>query len=386
LSVPESGKFFKRHRILSLVLINIVLLVLLDTSVSFFFPQLTYEGLTFGAYQRELTVHRGIRTRSEYFNHGLRPNKAIETTWGHNSYSLMTNSLGFKDREIRQVPRSTDSRRLLFMGDSVTEGLGFDYDDTFSGIVGSFVANEGVEVLNASVSSYSPVIYYAKTKHLLERVGLEFDEIFVFLDISDIQDSVMYTLSPGGQVVKDDMRFSIIASRMIPHEKKRLGMYRVKTTNFLSRSVTLSNLFRFVSLDYQPTSGPRGMWTYYEPYYDLYGKAGLASARHYMDELLNLAREHEIRLTIAVYPWPEQISEDTVDSLQVRFWSEWAAESQVEMINLFPAFMTDYSAEESIARHYVPGDIHLSASGHRLVADSIIEHWVRRNESLPLVR
>ena len=376
--MQESGVFFRRHRVLTLVAINLILFVLVDASVSWFFPKWTYEGQTFGAFKREQRVRRGIRIQSDHYNHGLKPNKTIETKWGHDSYSLTTNSLGFKDRERRDVPLTSDARRLLFMGDSVTEGLGFGYDDTFAGIVASALAKDGVEVLNASVSSYSPVIYYAKTRHLIEQVGLEFDEVFVFLDISDIQDSVMYTLAETGEVVPDSARFDVIANRMIAHEKERLGTVRVAVTSFLAKSVVLSNLFRFVSMDYQPTSEPRGMWTYYEPYYEMYGKAGLREARRHMDGLLTLLRERGIPLTLVVYPWPEQIANDTLDSRQVRYWSEWAKEAQVDWLDLFPTFMAGDSPEESITRYFVPGDVHFSAEGHRLVADALLEHWNTR--------
>ena len=43
-------------------------------------------------------------------------------------------------------------------------------------------------VLNAGVSSYSPIIYWKKVEDLINITRLEFDELIVYLDISDIQD------------------------------------------------------------------------------------------------------------------------------------------------------------------------------------------------------
>ena len=48
------------------------------------------------------------------------------------------------------------------------------------------------EVLNAGVGSYSPIIYWRKIKYLIEDVGLRFDEVVVYIDISDAQDEASY--------------------------------------------------------------------------------------------------------------------------------------------------------------------------------------------------
>jgi hypothetical protein len=44
---------------------------------------------------------------------------------------VFTDSLGFKDASRRAVP---DRRRILFIGDSFTEGVGLPYEQTFVGL------------------------------------------------------------------------------------------------------------------------------------------------------------------------------------------------------------------------------------------------------------
>jgi hypothetical protein len=84
---------------------------------------------------------------------------------------------------------SSPLHRVLLMGDSFAEGLGVDFEDSFAGMLYSAGMSrpDKIEFLDAGVISYSPVLYYRKTKSLLER-GFHFDEVVVFSDISDVRD------------------------------------------------------------------------------------------------------------------------------------------------------------------------------------------------------
>jgi len=64
------------------------------------------------------------------------------------SYNEKTNSLGFKDNEIREVSISSNDYRLIFIGDSITEGIGYTFDETFVGIISKELKADGIEVLN----------------------------------------------------------------------------------------------------------------------------------------------------------------------------------------------------------------------------------------------
>ena len=78
------------------------------------------------------------------------------------------------------------------MGDSHTEGVGVNFDQTFTGQIISKIDTSQTEILNAAVVGYSPRIYYLKTKYLIEDVGLKFDHLFVFFDMSDLQNEIVY--------------------------------------------------------------------------------------------------------------------------------------------------------------------------------------------------
>ena len=125
---------------------------------------------------------RHYRKPHEYYHHGLVSNVSnVYSKWANQVYKISTNSLGFRDSISRNISNRSDNYRILLIGDSFTEALGVDWNDSFAGILFNRLENRGIEILNAGVIGYSPRIYYLKTEHLLNIRKLRFDELFVFL-------------------------------------------------------------------------------------------------------------------------------------------------------------------------------------------------------------
>ena len=134
--------------------------------------------------------YTSFRTPHYYYHHGLQPDQDTWAVWGSSLYPVKTNSLGMVDSAVYHVKLKTNKQRLLILGDSHSEGVGVSYNKTFSGILSKRL-QEDVEVLNASCISYSPKIEYLKAKFLFEK-GLKVDHIIVFVDISDMQNELVY--------------------------------------------------------------------------------------------------------------------------------------------------------------------------------------------------
>ena len=105
---------------------------------------------------------RSIRIGHPVFHHTFKKNSKIPESLYKNKFTLFTNSLGFKDRSIRTIQLVSTKHRILFIGDSFTEGIGLSYEDTFVGMIDSRLSKNNIEVLNASRVSYSPIIYWRK--------------------------------------------------------------------------------------------------------------------------------------------------------------------------------------------------------------------------------
>lgn len=315
--------------------------------------------------QRKIETY--YRIKHDVYHHSLAPNISYsEGRWGPIGYRIDTNSLGFKDRSARQVPLSSDKYRIVFIGDSFTEGAGIEYKDTFVGIVDSRLSEKHIETLNAAVSSYSPIIYLRKVEHLLNDVQLDFDHLVVLLDLSDIiDDAKVYTYDELGNVVLqsppglDESIKHFITENTVLLSNLRILMRKLKKSTRREKTIQ-DALNRY-----------RGLWTIDANAYEEYAKAGLAKSAGYMDELSGLLKDHGIKLSIAVYPWPDQIVHRDLRSRQVQFWEDWAGRHGVQFINLFPVFISDRAPNAVIEQFFIKGDVHWNKAGHALVADRL---------------
>ena len=132
--------------------------------------------------------NRAHRIKSFYYHHDLRPMSSFYDQWGYKRYKIYTNNLGFKDTSNRTI--EFKNKNILFIGDSFTEGVGLKYEDTYVGLVETYLKkdNEDIEVLNAGVQTYSTSIYLAKIYHLTERKKLPITDIVVMISGGDIFD------------------------------------------------------------------------------------------------------------------------------------------------------------------------------------------------------
>ena len=329
--------------------------------------------------QKYGTIHkfadrRMLREASPIFHHTLKANgQQAEQKWGHLSSPLYTNSLGFKDREIRRVSLASLNYRFLFIGDSFTEGIGFEYEKTFVGLTDSALTTNHIEVLNAAVSSYSPVIYFKKVEYLLETVGLDFDHLIVFLDISDIEDEVRRYKMEDGRVVG------------LMSQTSKVKDFIYEYTGLMKNILTLGrNIQKMMGPTHDDlrseeerrygTNQEKSLWTIDEKAFDEYGRDGLEKAQQHMDLLYQLLQRHKKEMTIAVYPWPDQIAHKDLNSRQVTFWQDWANKHSVAFFNFFPIFISpDADPQEVLSQNFIEGDVHWNEKGHEMIAQELLK-------------
>ena len=292
-----------------------------------------------------------IKISSSHYHHDLRPNLENPRKWGDLTYNIVTNSLGFKDKAVRSVTLNSDKHRILFIGDSFTEGIGASFEETFVGRYAATLDPTRYEVLNAGVSSYSPKLYFHKLRYLLEEVGLKVDEVRAFVDISDVQDEIIYE---GWEPGEPDFWESVDSVLFT-----WVWMY-----NAIRRSDHLFNSYdRFYTT--------RGTWPEDDAVYEKWGKEGLERAVGYMDKLHDLCKRHGVSLSMAIYPWPEQILAGRLDSRAVEPWKAFAVERGIPLTDYFPVFMRAGVAKQTVETYFISGDCHWNLEGHALVAEHV---------------
>jgi hypothetical protein len=327
---------------------------------------------------------QSFRIPHAYYHHGLAPGVETVTTWNGKSYAMVTDSLGFRDRTPRQVALRTGRPRTVLFGDSAIEGLGYPYDQTVAARMERHLQAGGDdrEVLNGAAVSCSPLVYYLKARHLIEEVGLELDEMIVFIDISDIQDEVTYenfvpTLAAGLPLWPRTQSFLDLHS-MLWRLTRLSGDRKPVSNEFHFKrdadiNVWMENVQAYVERGGDVERG-RWQWTIDPALQKAWANHGLALAQAHMGALADLAHAHGIALTVVVYPSPVQIYSNDRDSLQVRFWRTFAAEHAVGFIDLFPLFLASAAAQPAdvYARYFIPKDSHWNVAGHEMVASAVV--------------
>jgi len=282
----------------------------------------------------------------------------------------------------REVPLQSSSYRLLFIGDSFTEGIGFPYEKTFVGLVGEALKGNKVEVLNAAVASYSPAIYFKKVEYLLKKVGLQFDHVMVFLDISDIAD--------------EEENYRIREGRVVWIGEKDWGIqdFVFEYTGLVKNIwIVIENIQEYLGEDPDGlraqedkkygTNRHRSLWTIREDVFTEYGRGGVQRAIEHMDTLYDLLEQQHIGMTVAVYPWPDQIMNHDLESRQVGIWREWAKQHSVTFLNFFPYFIKPDSDPKSLlSKYFIEGDIHWNEKGHQLMAQALMGQLREKTPSL----
>jgi len=322
-----------------------------------------------------------VRQPDPLFHHTLAPRFDGVDRWGELPYRLFTNSLGFKDATTREITAKSEARRILLIGDSFTEGIGLEFQDTFAGMLyraGQERADK-VDFLNAGVVSYSPTLYYRKVKHLIES-GLQFDEVVVLPDLSDVQDEALFyfcfddiaeyrghCMSPA----REDVWFS----NSIPDYWQTHFVLTDRLRVILKRQFQrLSNNQR----EYALTLNSRTGWIVPgffvgRDYVPLGIDGGIERALRHMQALADLLASRHIPLTVAVYPWPVELERNIRDSRNVRLWREFCEKAKCKaFIELYrDVFAAKDAHTDWYRRYFMYGDVHYSAEGNRVLFQAL---------------
>jgi hypothetical protein len=327
-----------------------------------------------------------FRLQNARYSHDLLPNFSGFDSWGVTHYPFFTNSLGFRDASVRTVPLQSQTYRTLLIGDSFTEGMGVPFTQSFAGLLAraGLAQQNKIEFLDAGVVSYSPVLYYKKIKTLIAS-GLLFDEVVVFIDLSDITDEATgyfcFDDDPKYQAYKVGCEPPDTPPRLGERPKERLRDLLKDHFVVTARSLALLNSWtdtlRGLHKDYVVHRSYRADWTIanidlghrLDP---LGVEGGIARARNNMQALADMLAARHIPLNVVVYPWPPQLELNDRNSRQSTIWRDFCKTNCHQFIDLFPPFFAFKDAHPDwYERLFVEGDVHYSAEGNRLVFDNV---------------
>jgi len=315
------------------------------------------------------------------FHHGIEADRSEITNWGQIYYPFYSNSLGFRDDSTRIISLETDKKRILFLGDSHTEAVGVLYENSFVGRLEEYFTNRNVDILNASVVSYSPKIHYLKCKYLLEEVGLDLDEIFIVIDMSDLNNEIAYeyfeprrpssineTLRKTGRSLSRKSLTAYILSVIVKKQRNKFffrHVYDASNANF-ELYATFFNEFENTELLNNPNFHNVSRWFEDERFREL-ALYSLELGQANIKKLIDLCAERQIRVTLTVHPWQDQVLKGETENLYVSSWKRFAELNNVRFINLFPVFINHNNPVITVNKNYIKEDNHWNKNGHEMV-------------------
>lgn len=343
--------------------------------------------------------YREFRTADPWYHHGLKPSVATMAAWGPIIYPFYTNSMGFRDTKVRTVPLRAENRRILILGDSHSEGVGIDYRYTFGGRLQEAGERIGVEILNASAVSYSPRIHYLKAHELLNRQKLEVDEIWIVIDISDLQNEIAYrdfiprkrsyTRMLGYRFrqfarnnsftlyslhsIKENRDYNAFRETLLAFEDRTTQM---PTRNAIDLYRDFFRTFSDTDLLRDPEFHGVSDWIYNKELREL-ADEGLELGFGYISKLSSICRERNIKVRLSVHPWQTQVLRGDTTDYYVERWREFCLSENIGFINLYPLFINHENPLWVARTCYIEGDNHWNEMGHARVAN-YLERFLTR--------
>jgi ABC-type Fe3+-hydroxamate transport system substrate-binding protein len=134
-------------------------------------------------------------THDSVQHHRFIPNSSCRQISPDWDVAYTINSLGFRDGEI-SLDKPANTKRILMLGDSFTEGKGVQLAQTFTKQLEALFNNaspsaQRYEVINGGIQSSAPILEYILLKE--KGIKLHPDLVIVNLDLSDFYDEVSYT-------------------------------------------------------------------------------------------------------------------------------------------------------------------------------------------------
>ena len=332
------------------------------------------------------------RIPSKIYHHDLLPNINQNEKWGGIlENKIITNSIGFRDKEIRKVNKvNKEKKRILLIGDSFIEGAGVNYEDSFAGLLDNHLGNQ-FEILNSAVGSYSPSIYYKKINFYLGQ-GYKFDQALIFLDLSDIYDELFIKFNEDGEILtfsekKKQNIFKTSFYQLGYFLRENTVIFRFFYTvsdkievakNYIKLKIKASKNFNKTFFEtnrddvmfYRMTHIDRGYWTFNEKTFKKV-ENGLIQSEIYLKKLFNLLNKNNIPSTLIVYPWPTQILYG--DNFHQNYWLKFSQENKINFLNLYKVFESNNN-RRFILENFIYGDIHWNKNGTELIFKEVIKN------------
>lgn len=321
--------------------------------------------------------------RSWQTHHGLKPLGTATCSNPDTGKAIVvtTNSFGLRGEEP-EVPKPVGVYRVLCLGDESTLGADVELAETFSRQMEELLqphSRRKIEVVNAGVPGYCPLLSYLQVKHSL--LALQPDLIVLNFDMGDIAEDYRYRrhthIDPDGELLAcPNPSFVKQAAARRPGMADQLLVVRWGVSQLTRMPIAEkrpedlhridSALARYAWLEDNPPD-----WTIH-----------IAQALIPIEQLKHLSDRNAVRLAVAVYPAPWQVAATATSGGNVRqavgvgpetlyrsrapfdMLRQYTQEKYISFHDASPAFLTAEQPDQL----FLNNAARFSTAGHTLYA------------------
>ena len=322
--------------------------------------------------------------------HHLKKNCHAKEKWLKNvvSYDVYTDGDGYRISNDKKNIKNNENI-VIFLGGSITYGMGLKYEKSFVGLVDSKI--EKYSIKNLGVAGYSPTIFSYQLEKLIKK-NIKPKKIFIVLDIVDVTNEAkgwVYNKKfehPVRLLTKDIINLE-------DNKERESGFKNFKDNNFKATRIIaryINNSLRNLRYNFSQSKkknkipGKSGwgdfLYTNVEnTNLDHWRPVGfnktISIIKNEYKKIGKLSKKIDSELYIIIYPWPDTLFFGQEIFNWESFGSELCLLSECnKLISLFPE-LEKVKAENTdwLTKLFNENDLHLTSFGQKIIAKKVLQ-------------
>ena len=97
-----------------------------------------------------------------------------------------------------------------------------------------------------------------------------------------------------------------------------------------------------------------------------------------MNKIYELLKKNNIKMSVLIYPWPQQLINNVQESNHEKMWSDFCLNKCENFFNLFPIYkqkLENSNFIEVYKKYYFWNDVHFNTKGNRIIAQRLIKEF-----------
>lgn len=299
----------------------------------------------------------------EILNHFHSSNKTCKFRTAFWNVTYKINSLGLRDKEY--YPKKPDNTyRILILGDSFTEGWGVEQEQSYpkqlEQMLKEKVTGKKVEVINAGVASYSPVLEYLYLKE--KGLQLNPDLVILAFDMTDFLEDLGFSK----QTTFDETGKPLSVKPQLPaYQKVYLNNLKANTANISYHGLSsfLQKHFALLRtiLSQKPNKlDPSGLFWPNEQEWSMVNKNLLL--------VKDLLVQNNTKFLLVTYPYQDQLKDQRLLN-PLQKLATFASENNIDFLDVTSDFK-NYNTQDL----YIKNDVHFSPKGYEILSSSLAKY------------